>query len=55
MPDKAPHRYAHPSQLFIDAYYQSLDGNHAAWASRKYCGHCAMLETLMEDLLKAKI
>ncbi|KAF8881517.1 hypothetical protein CPB84DRAFT_1687174 [Gymnopilus junonius] len=35
---------------FTDAYYHRLTGKQAAWANKKYCGHCCMPETLMADM-----
>ncbi|KAF8221234.1 hypothetical protein L208DRAFT_1534263, partial [Tricholoma matsutake] len=49
------HSYARCSQRFIDAYAHGLNGKQAAWASHKYHGHHALPETLMDDLLKAKV
>jgi hypothetical protein len=49
------HSYAWHSRQFIDAYAHGLNGKQAAWASHKYCGHRALPETLMDDLLKAKV
>jgi len=47
--------YARRSHKFIDAYYKGLDGKQAAWALKKYCGHCVLPESLMDDLLKANL
>jgi hypothetical protein len=49
------HSYARRSRRFIDAYAHGLNGKQAAWASHKYRGHRALPETLMDDLLKAKV
>jgi len=48
-------RYARKSHKFIDAYYKGLDGKQAAWATKKYCGHCVLPKSLMDDLLKANL
>jgi hypothetical protein len=49
------HRYAQHSRQFIDADTHGLNGKQAAWASRRYHGHRALPETLMNDLLKANV
>ena len=41
------------SQRFMAAYKCGLNGAQAAWAVKKYHGHCILLETLMADLDKA--
>jgi hypothetical protein len=48
-------RYARRSQKFMHAYHHGLTGKQAAWASRKYHGHRVLPESLMDDLIKAKI
>jgi hypothetical protein len=39
----------------MDVYMKGLNGRQAAWAARKYKGHRVLLETLMDDLEKAKL
>jgi len=39
----------------MDAYMKGLNGQQAAWAARKYKGHCVLPESLMDDLEKANI
>jgi hypothetical protein len=34
----------------MDAYWHGLDEKQAAWASKKFKGHCVLPESLMEDL-----
>ncbi|KAF9521503.1 hypothetical protein CPB83DRAFT_778618, partial [Crepidotus variabilis] len=47
--------YATRSLRFMDAYRKGLTGNQAAWASKKYRGHRRIPETILEDLVKARI
>ena len=46
-------RFANRSRRFIDTYDKGLNGKQAAWAARKYCGHCVLPDLLMNDLEKA--
>jgi hypothetical protein len=46
--------FANHSHQFIDAYSKGLNVQQTAWAARKYCGHCMLPETLMDDLEQAK-
>ncbi|KAF8833299.1 hypothetical protein BDN67DRAFT_992864 [Paxillus ammoniavirescens] len=48
-------RYARRSQRFMDAYCRGLSGQQAAWASKKYRGHCVLPNSILEDLEKANI
>ncbi|EDR12555.1 uncharacterized protein LACBIDRAFT_312113 [Laccaria bicolor S238N-H82] len=48
-------RFANHSRWFMDVYQKGLNGSEAAWASRKYCGHHVLPESLMEDMEKAKL
>ncbi|KAF8232914.1 hypothetical protein L208DRAFT_1396663 [Tricholoma matsutake] len=47
--------FANHSLRFMDAYAKGLNGQQAAWAVWKYCGHCILPETLMDDLEKAQL
>jgi hypothetical protein len=40
---------------FMDAYEKGLSGKQAAWASKKYRGHCVLPETILNELENAKI
>ncbi|KIK89993.1 hypothetical protein PAXRUDRAFT_152039, partial [Paxillus rubicundulus Ve08.2h10] len=48
-------RFATQSRCFMDAYHKGLDGKQAAWAAKKYRGHCVLPVTLMDDLDHAKL
>ncbi|KAF9441985.1 hypothetical protein P691DRAFT_798812 [Macrolepiota fuliginosa MF-IS2] len=37
------------SHQFIDAYAKELTGKQAAWASKKYQGHCVLPEKIMDE------
>jgi hypothetical protein len=39
----------------MDAYEKELSRTQAAWASKKYCGHHVLPETIMRELVKANI
>jgi hypothetical protein len=39
----------------MDAYRKGLNGQQAAWATKKYHGHRTLPETILEELDKAKI
>jgi len=39
----------------MDAYEKGLNGSQAAWAARKYRGHCVLPQTLIDDMEKAKM
>jgi len=39
----------------MDAYYHGLDGKQAAWTAKKYKGHRVLPDTLIDDLMKAKL
>ncbi|KAG2035644.1 hypothetical protein BDR03DRAFT_867732, partial [Suillus americanus] len=41
------------SLRFMDAYRKGLNGKQAVWASKKYCGHRVLPETIMRDLTDA--
>ena len=44
------------SLRFMDAYRRGLNGNQAAWASKKYRGHTGTIpESILNDLEKAGI
>jgi hypothetical protein len=34
----------------MDAYRKGLTSKQAAWASKKYCGHRVLPESLLQDL-----
>ncbi|KAL4079761.1 hypothetical protein J3A83DRAFT_4086465, partial [Scleroderma citrinum] len=37
------------SSWFMDAHLKGLDGQQAAWAIRKYCGHCVLPASILEE------
>jgi hypothetical protein len=39
----------------MDAYRKGLNGNQAAWASKKYKGHRTIPESILQELEKASI
>jgi hypothetical protein len=39
----------------MDAYEKGLNGKQAAWASRKYRGHCVLPNNLLDELEKENI
>jgi hypothetical protein len=39
----------------MDAYEQGLNGQQAAWAVRKYCGHHVIPASIMDELEKAGV
>lgn len=43
-------RFAACSHQFMDAYQHGLNGKQAAWAAKKYHGHCVLLDTIMQEL-----
>ena len=45
-------KFATRSRRFIDAYERGLDGKQAAWAARKYRGHCVLPQDILEELGK---
>ncbi|KAG2046448.1 hypothetical protein BDR06DRAFT_899234 [Suillus hirtellus] len=42
-------RFSVRSLRFIDAYAKGLNGTQAAWAIKKYCGHCMLPESIMKE------
>ena len=48
-------RYANRSLRFMDAYRKGLNGNQAAWASKKYKGHRTIPESILEELGNANL
>lgn len=42
--------FANRSLRFMDAYRKGLNGSQAAWANKKYCGHCVLPKSLMADM-----
>jgi len=47
--------FANRSARFMDAYDKGLNGQQAAWATRKYRGHHVLPENLMDDLEEADL
>ncbi|KAF8239432.1 hypothetical protein L208DRAFT_1237414 [Tricholoma matsutake] len=43
------------SLRFMDAYRKELNGKQAAWAPKKYRGHCMIPETILCELITANI
>lgn len=41
-------RFARRSQRFINAYQHGLDGQRAAWATKKFRGHCIVPESIFQ-------
>jgi hypothetical protein len=39
----------------MDTYEEEHSGKQAAWASKKYRGHCVLPESIMRELAKASI
>jgi hypothetical protein len=35
--------------VYWHIYEKGLDGMQAAWAGKKYCGHCVLPDSLMAD------
>ncbi|KAG2036324.1 hypothetical protein BDR03DRAFT_866457 [Suillus americanus] len=48
-------RFAMRSQHFIDTYHRDLNGKQAAWAVKRYCGHCILSDSILSQLDAAKI
>jgi hypothetical protein len=48
-------KFANRSLQFMDAYKRGLNGQQAAWASRKYRGHCILPIDIMDELEKAGV
>ena len=40
---------------FMDAYEKGLNGKQAAWANKKYKGHCVIPEAILAELDEANI
>ena len=55
VPLKLMRKFAMRSRRFMDAYERGLNGRQAAWAARKYKGHCILLAGIMEELGKHNI
>ncbi|KAF8811239.1 hypothetical protein BYT27DRAFT_6460459 [Phlegmacium glaucopus] len=47
--------FSNRSLRFMDAYSRGLNGQQAAWGSRKYHGHRVLLNDIMEELGKEGI
>ncbi|KAG2336945.1 hypothetical protein BDR05DRAFT_896000 [Suillus weaverae] len=43
------HKYFIRSQRFMDAYQKGLNGQQAAWAAKRYHGHCMLPEAIMHE------
>ena len=41
--------FATYSHQFIDTYGKGLQGKDAAWAAKKYHGHCVLPESILQD------
>ncbi|KAJ3810917.1 hypothetical protein F5876DRAFT_40738 [Lentinula aff. lateritia] len=48
-------RFFTQSMRFMDAYARGLNGRQAAWAARKYKGHCVLPESIMNELFDQNI
>jgi len=48
-------RFSTRSLRFMDGYQRGLNGKEATWASKKYCGHRILPESIMADLVKAGV
>ena len=48
-------KFATRSRRFMDAYDQGLNGRQAAWAARKYRGHCMLPVSIMDELEKVGV
>lgn len=46
---KINHSFAVRSAQFIDAYQKGLNGVQAAWAIKKYRGHCVLPSSIMQE------
>ena len=40
---------------FIDAYSKGLQGKGAVWAAKKYCGHCVLPESILQEFDDAEM
>jgi len=41
--------FAMRARRFIDAYAKGLQGKGAAWATKKYRGHCVLPESILKE------
>ena len=41
--------FAIRSSRFMDAYLKGLDGRQAAWAIKRYRGHCILPASILEE------
>jgi hypothetical protein len=48
-------RFVLRAHRFADAYHHGLDGSQAAWAARKYKGHCVLPPDFLKDRMAAGI
>ncbi|KAG2097742.1 uncharacterized protein F5147DRAFT_583352 [Suillus discolor] len=49
VPMESMRRFAMMSARFIDAYQKGLNGMQAAWAIKKYCGHCVLPQSIIKE------
>ncbi|KIK84333.1 hypothetical protein PAXRUDRAFT_152912, partial [Paxillus rubicundulus Ve08.2h10] len=42
--------FANQSSRFIDAYHKGLNSKQAAWANKKYHGHCVLPKGILKEL-----
>ncbi|KAG2159588.1 uncharacterized protein EDB93DRAFT_1074839 [Suillus bovinus] len=49
------HRFAIRSWHFMDAYHKGLNRSQAAWAAKKYRGHCVLPDSILTELNAAHI
>ena len=49
------YRFSTQSCCFMDGYRKGLNGRQAAWASKKYCGHCMLPESILVELDNAQV
>ncbi|KIK72722.1 hypothetical protein PAXRUDRAFT_21657 [Paxillus rubicundulus Ve08.2h10] len=47
--------FANRSSRFIDAYHKGLNGKQAAWANKKYHGHCVLPDSILKELDENRI
>ncbi|KAH7917404.1 hypothetical protein BV22DRAFT_1108579 [Leucogyrophana mollusca] len=50
IPIECMRRFANRSSRFIDAYHKGLNGKQAAWANKRYRGHCVLPESILKEL-----
>ncbi|KAG2115106.1 uncharacterized protein F5147DRAFT_522999, partial [Suillus discolor] len=42
-------KYSIRFQRFMDAYQKGLNGQQAAWAAKRYHGHCVLPDAIMHE------